>query len=351
MAGSQHPARQLAPGLREVVPGTAEQIVAMPAGVVPHPVPLVAWWARSFPGSPDSVPDARRWVADLLPQCDPLADLLLLASELCANAVVHTRSGESGGRFSVAVEWTPVLARVVVGDQGSLSMPTAAARTGSAARDEESGRGLWLVDELADDWGTAGRLGRRWVWADVRWQARGGAAPQVPGGMDAALADIALIRSAFPAATIWWGHQTQAWQAALPGTGGLLSSATRGGLSQVLAGVYPGFRHAVRTPCESCFPPIGKPLRKGTAMTTARCTCGFTELADETITDHLLLAFEPADRTGTDGLVHEEGQPLACACGFAASTPDDLDSHLLKAFTPPDAIGGDGNKHEVIDGA
>jgi hypothetical protein len=86
-------------------------------------------------------------------------------------------------------------------------------------------------------------------------------------------------------------------------------------------------------------------------MTAAKCSCGFTELADETVTDHLLLAFEPDDRTGTDGQVHEEGEPLTCACGFAASTPDDLDSHLLKAFTPPDAIGGDGNKHEAIDGA
>ena len=86
-------------------------------------------------------------------------------------------------------------------------------------------------------------------------------------------------------------------------------------------------------------------------MTTARCTCGFTELADETVTDHLLLAFEPADRTGTDGLVHEEGEPLACACGFAASTPDDLDEHFLKSFTPAGAIGRDGHRHEAVDGA
>jgi hypothetical protein len=99
---------------------------------------------------------------------------------------------------------------------------------------------LWLVDELADDWGTACRPGVRWVWADVRWQARGGAALQVPGGAVAAIADIALIRRAFPGATIWWGHQTQAWWASLPGASRLLSSATRGGLSRVLAGVYLG---------------------------------------------------------------------------------------------------------------
>jgi serine/threonine-protein kinase RsbW len=121
------------------------------------------WWSRDFTGGADQVPEVRRWIADLLPDCDPLADLLLLASELSANAVMHTRSGQAGGWFSVAVEWTPALARVVVGDQGSLSMPTAAAKTGTAAGDEESGRGLWLVNELADDWGTVSRPGGRWV--------------------------------------------------------------------------------------------------------------------------------------------------------------------------------------------
>jgi serine/threonine-protein kinase RsbW len=310
---------------------------------------IVAWWARDFQGSPGSVSEARRWVADLLPGCDPLADLLLLASELCANAVMHTRSGQADGWFSAAVEWTPVLARVVIGDQGSLSRPAAAGKTGSAAWAEESGRGLWLVNELADDWGTVGRLGGRWVWADVRWQAKGGVALQVPGGVDAALMDTTLIRRAFPGTTIWWGHHTQAWWAALPSGSGLLSSATPGGLSQVLAGAYPRLLKSQRL--LSCSHPIGKPLRKGAVMTAAKCLCGFTELADESVTDHLLLVFEPEDRKGTDGLVHEEGEPLACVCGFAASTPDDLDEHLLKAFTPDDAIGRDGTRHEAIDGA
>jgi anti-sigma regulatory factor (Ser/Thr protein kinase) len=237
MAGIQDPARQLAPGLREV-PGTAEPTVAMPAGVVPHQVPSVAWWTRSFPGGADQVGEARGWVGDLLPDCDPLADLLLLACELCTNAVVHTRSGHANGWFSVAVEWTPVLARVVVGDQGSATVPAATVQARDATWADESGRGLWLVDEVADGWGTASRPGARWVWADVLWQANGGAALQVPGGADA-LADIALVRRAFPGAAIWWGHQTRSWQAALPGASGLLSAATRGGLARVLAGVYP----------------------------------------------------------------------------------------------------------------
>ena len=146
--------------------------------------PAIIGWTRDFQGQADQVREARRWVEDLLPERDPLADVLLLLSELCTNAVVHTRSGEAGGRFSVAVVWTRESVRVVVEDQGSPKTPTIGARTADPARADEaeeakeadeSGRGLLLVDALAGDWGTATRLGRRWVWADVPWQASGGA--------------------------------------------------------------------------------------------------------------------------------------------------------------------------------
>jgi hypothetical protein len=80
-------------------------------------------------------------------------------------------------------------------------------------------------------------------------------------------------------------------------------------------------------------------------MNAAHCTCGFTELADEEISDHLLLVFEPQDSTGNDGQVHEERQLRHCACGLAATTPEELDAHLLAAFTPRDATGNDGRRH------
>jgi hypothetical protein len=80
-------------------------------------------------------------------------------------------------------------------------------------------------------------------------------------------------------------------------------------------------------------------------MIAAQCTCGFTELADEEMTDHLLLAFEPHDSRGNDGLVHEERARLQCACGLAAITSEELDAHLLAAFTPQDATGSDGRRH------
>jgi hypothetical protein len=83
-------------------------------------------------------------------------------------------------------------------------------------------------------------------------------------------------------------------------------------------------------------------------MTDARCSCGFTELADEELTDHLLRVFEPQDHMGNDGLAHEERERLTCACGFTASTSAEFDAHLIKVFTPDGAIGSDSRKHEPV---
>lgn len=83
-------------------------------------------------------------------------------------------------------------------------------------------------------------------------------------------------------------------------------------------------------------------------MTVAQCSCGFTELEDEHITDHLHRVFEPEDMTGDDGQLHLEGRSLECLCGFSAPTTEELDAHLLKALTPYDATGRDGDRHEII---
>jgi hypothetical protein len=86
-------------------------------------------------------------------------------------------------------------------------------------------------------------------------------------------------------------------------------------------------------------------------VSAVRCLCGFTELADEEITDHLELVFEPDDRKGNDGRVHEETSSLACSCGLAAITSEELDGHFLAVFTPADAVGADGKAHRAVGAA
>jgi serine/threonine-protein kinase RsbW len=218
------------PGLRQI------------AVAPPKTSPCIAWWTRHFRGGADQVLQVRHWLEDLLPDCAVRADVLLLASELCANAIVHSRSGEAGGQFSVDIDWAPSLARVVVGDQGSAKAPAIAPRSGGAVQLGDSGRGLLLVDDVADEWGTASRPNRRWVWADVQWQARGGPLPAAPGGLDAAIASNAMVRKAFPGTSIWWGHATKSWWAAVPGSTNahvLICAPSKDSLIKSLVRSYP----------------------------------------------------------------------------------------------------------------
>jgi hypothetical protein len=89
--------------------------------------------------------------------------------------------------------------------------------------------------------------------------------------------------------------------------------------------------------------------KKGHDMTSIQCSCGFMELDDEGIIDHLHRVFTPDDGIGNDGQVHEEQGRQTCACGLVASTPEELDTHFLKVFMPADLVGRDGKKHEVRD--
>lgn len=83
-------------------------------------------------------------------------------------------------------------------------------------------------------------------------------------------------------------------------------------------------------------------------MLATRCACGFEELADEQVIDHLLAVLEPADAIGTDGNTHEEMADRACSCGFAAISRGEMDAHFLAAYTPADSVGNDGRTHQAL---
>jgi serine/threonine-protein kinase RsbW len=202
------------------------------------PVSPLLWWAREFPGSTDQVGRARGWLEELLPGCEPLDDLSLLVSELCTNAVLHTDSGKPGGKFSLTIEWTPVAVKALILDQGSPTVPTITA--GKDAWDDEYGRGLFLVDQLADHWDTTDFPDGRLVWLEIPWTAKGG----LPLGYQAADGNLAALCGKFPRTAIWWGHQTQLWWAALPGAigeAGIVHAPTLDALRTTLTGTYPGF--------------------------------------------------------------------------------------------------------------
>ncbi|WP_241483196.1 ATP-binding protein [Nocardiopsis halophila] len=113
-----------------------------------------------FPGEERYVREARGFVRSTLALCPALEEDLveaatLLVSEVASNAVRHTRSGEPGGRFGVEVVHRPGAVTVAVHDEGPRpDAPGGRPAVGGFSPDQESGRGLAMVEALAGDWHT-----------------------------------------------------------------------------------------------------------------------------------------------------------------------------------------------------
>jgi len=101
--------------------------------------------ARAFPADPQSVSAARRFVTEVLSDSPPeLLDAVeLMVSELATNAVDHVQTG-----FELTLSRAAREIRVEVRDHGG---GTPAIR--APGPDDPRGRGLRIVDGLADRWG------------------------------------------------------------------------------------------------------------------------------------------------------------------------------------------------------
>jgi serine/threonine-protein kinase RsbW len=120
---------------------------------------------RAFRGVPASVPLARRFVGELLAGCPARDVLMTCVSELCANAIAHTSSGD-GGAFIVSVSYPrDGVARVAVTDSGGSSVPS----VGDLDLAAEGGRGLAMVAACTSRWGWAEAYPGRTVWAEACW--------------------------------------------------------------------------------------------------------------------------------------------------------------------------------------
>jgi serine/threonine-protein kinase RsbW len=117
---------------------------------------------RVFPGRPDQVACARRFVSRVLAPCPAANDAVLLASELATNALQHTATG-AGGEFEVIACHGQGRIRVMVTDNGSPDAPALAPRAELAT----SGQGLTLVTALAARWGHHGNQQARTVWFEI----------------------------------------------------------------------------------------------------------------------------------------------------------------------------------------
>ncbi len=119
------------------------------------------------PGTPESVPAARRFVRAILADSLRVYDLELIAAELVTNAILHTPSGQEGGMFTIRIRHQPGRARLEVTDLGGVPWPPAQPDGDSMA---EHGRGLGIVAALADEVGYEVMAGQgQVIWADLTW--------------------------------------------------------------------------------------------------------------------------------------------------------------------------------------
>jgi anti-sigma regulatory factor (Ser/Thr protein kinase) len=113
-----------------------------------------------LPLDPDtsSARTARRFITDMLGEWANVDDVELIASELVVNAVHH---GSPPLSLTLAVDGD--VATVTVVNRGDAEPVL-----GTASDEDDRGRGLAIVAQLADDWGWRAVDSGIEVWASVR---------------------------------------------------------------------------------------------------------------------------------------------------------------------------------------
>jgi anti-sigma regulatory factor (Ser/Thr protein kinase) len=126
--------------------------------------PEAITFERQYPGTTSQARQVRADLAEAAGQSPLTDDLVLLASELVANAVQHSRSGHSGQTFSVrAVLYAGDYVWAEVIDQGGTWV--------CDGPGDEHGRGLAIVAAVAGDgnWGIDGDAASRVAWFRLDW--------------------------------------------------------------------------------------------------------------------------------------------------------------------------------------
>ena len=114
------------------------------------------------PGGTEHVRAVRADLRVVLQECPRADDVILCASELAANAAMHSRSRLLGGTFIVrATVSTDLYARIEVQDDGGP--------WNQGMIDPTRHHGLDIVRAFADEWGINGDYTSRTIWARFNW--------------------------------------------------------------------------------------------------------------------------------------------------------------------------------------
>jgi serine/threonine-protein kinase RsbW len=130
----------------------------------PAKPPGATTFDRSYPGTIDQVRRMRADMATVARNCPAADDLVLLASELATNSILHSRSGHPERTFSIrAVPYPGEYAWVEVIDEGGVWEDD--------QHNDEHGRGPAIVSTIAGEgnWGIEGDAACRVAWFRLGW--------------------------------------------------------------------------------------------------------------------------------------------------------------------------------------
>src|SRR5215470_7895441 len=158
---------KIAAAAENAVPGQIDDDVAIL--VIRTSAEDLPAWVKRFPAEPIKVSEARRLAFDTFVQCgmdDDQADLAcLLVSEVVTNVVLHTSAARGTllrQEFELRIRKGHSAVWVEVFDH-DLRLP----RIRMASENDEGGRGLYLVDQLAERWGSRPTDGGKAVWFEM----------------------------------------------------------------------------------------------------------------------------------------------------------------------------------------
>jgi anti-sigma regulatory factor (Ser/Thr protein kinase) len=141
---------------------------------------------RGLPGVPASAEAARVFVREILAVagCPDSEAAELCASELVANSAEHSLSSGPAGTIVLRADAWPGGARLEVRDAGPQpgSVPVVVPAAVPPA-DAESGRGLWLVSQVADMSGFAAGV----AWCQFSWPCEAPVPPPPAAAVPAAV--------------------------------------------------------------------------------------------------------------------------------------------------------------------
>ncbi len=116
----------------------------------------------TYLGSAQQIGVVRADLRVLLSGCPIADDVILCASELAANATLHSRSGLQGGTFTVR-------ASIDLGHSVQVEIEDTGGPWTSSTTDPDRHHGLDIIRALATDWGITGDHIARTIWARFNW--------------------------------------------------------------------------------------------------------------------------------------------------------------------------------------